>query len=809
MRIVYFVAFLLCLTVQQCSSSNTSKLIEESSQSFTERMHTGKTSFIYFGNQVNPTIELFMEQLEMSADALLDYGISVAKVNCSKESISNYCSGEKLLTKAYLFRGSEVLRSFDIDTVFDVNAIVSHVLFAVLYNEVRYAHTPAELLRVESAAKQKRDVVVGHIQVLGLPEHRALMEAAFVYGTKYQFVQTTGAPVLKHMGVVDSSSSRARLWFLHCKGVSRQSDPCPSTPMMKSLNTINIHTFLQLMEAPLVTEATGDPSEVDVIHIHLSVPILYLFCQPHTMHLDRVTAQTLALQLRGEVGVVLIHRDSADVKTPQQYNAAYRLPQEEVKYFTLNSAEEVVKLFSKDLLQDYKEEEEEEDEEHWSDLDILDDEVSESVHRDRDLMLDLESVTELTSDNFQTTVTGNDITAVLFYFKWDAVCIAFIQSFIEVADGLEGVSGVELAAVDCGEWTDICSDQNITSFPTVLVYRPMEAAQPYRGMLGTKSLHRFILLSQLSSPFLLSSVEVLSFLEGDLYSKHANLSPVRVLGLFSSTQDPGVTLFEEAARHLRGETILGLFAHKDAEKWVEGMSVNLPALLVSRGPGVPRDAYALPSSSSTKDLVTLIQRAELDQFPELTVENLPWYLGLGKPLLILFIGKEDGTDNAKSLTEIRNLLSSGQLNSFLPCWIHLGRTPIGRSVLEKYLGFVPPLPALVVSQLGAGGEVFLFPSERPLMETSVLQWLRGVENGREQPAGVIPDGKWGPPVPFYDFLAIIDQEVPGYASQRGPKMKTGGREDHKEQGKKDVAHNQRQTSHPSPNPHAPHQHSEL
>lgn len=31
-------------------------------------------------------------------------------------------------------------------------------------------------------------------------EHRALMEAAFVYGGKYQFVQTTGAPLLKYMG---------------------------------------------------------------------------------------------------------------------------------------------------------------------------------------------------------------------------------------------------------------------------------------------------------------------------------------------------------------------------------------------------------------------------------------------------------------------------------------------------------------------------------------------------------------------------------------------------------------------------------
>ncbi|XP_016347887.1 thioredoxin domain-containing protein 16 isoform X1 [Sinocyclocheilus anshuiensis] len=803
MCIVYLIAFLFSLTSEQCSS----KLIEDSSQSFMERMHTGKTSFIYFGNHVNPTIKLFMEQLEMSADALQDYGISVVKVNCSEDAIANYCTGEKLMTKAYLFRGSEVLRSFDIDTVFDVNAIVSHVLFSVLFNEVRYVHTPAELLRVESAAKQNSDIVVGHIPVLGLPEHRALMEAAFVYGTKYQFVQTTGTLVLKHMGVVDPSSSQAWLWFLHCKGVSRRSDPCPSIPMRKPLNTINIHTFLQLMEAPLVTEAVLDPSDVDVVHMHLGVPVLYLFSQLQTQQLDWATAQTLALQLRGEVGVVVIHRDGPNVKTSLKYNAAYRLPQEDVKYFTLNSAEGVVKLFKEELLQEHKFEDEEEDEEHWSDLDILDDEVSESVYRDRDLMLDLESVIELTSDTFQITVTQNDITVVLFYFKWDAVCMAFIQSYIEVADALEGMNGVKLAAVNCGEWTDICSDHNVTSFPTVLIYRPMAAAQLYKGMLGTKSLHRFILLSLVSNPYLLSSsAEVMSFLEGDLYSKHMYLTPVRVLGLFSSTHDMGVTSFEEAARLLRGETILGLFAHKEAEQWVEGLSVNLPALLVSRSPGVPYEVYSLPSSSPT-DLVSLIKQVELDRFPELTVENLPWYLELGKPLLLLFIGKEDSTESMKALAEIKQLLSSGQLDSFLPCWIHLGRTPVGRSILEKYLGFVPPLPVLVMSRLKTGEEVFLFPPERPLMAKNILQWIHDVENGQEQPAGLIPDGKWGPPVPFFDFLAIMDQEAPTYAAQRAPKMKTGGREDHREQ--KHGTPNQRQTPHPSPNPQAPRQHSEL
>lgn len=43
--------------------------------------------------------------------------------------------------------------------------------------------------------------------------------------------------------------------------------------------------------------------------------------------------------------------------------------QQDVKYFSLNGAEEVVKLFKEELLQESKlVEDEEENEEHWSDL---------------------------------------------------------------------------------------------------------------------------------------------------------------------------------------------------------------------------------------------------------------------------------------------------------------------------------------------------------------------------------------------------------------------------------------------------------
>lgn len=64
-----------------------------------------------------------------------------------------------------------------------------------------------------------------------------------------------------------------------------------------------------------------------------------------------------------------------------------------------------------------------------------------------------------------------------------------------------------------------------------------------------------------------------------------------------------------------------------------------------------------------------------------------------------------------------------------------GHTPAGRAVLETYLGYVPPLPALVLSRLSSGGEVYHFPTERPLLSKNILHWLRGIENNQEQTAG--------------------------------------------------------------------------
>lgn len=252
------------------------------------------------------------------------------------------------------------------------------------------------------------------------------MEMAYVYGSKYQFILITGGPVLKQLGV-NESSQHSRVWFLHCRDHSSVMTPvtserCPLTRMRKALSTLNLHTFLQHMEAPLVSEVYVDPSSVPPPQFPYQLtPQVFLFSHAATEHLDLDTATALAWRLRGLALLLLVHRESPAVKTPEKYNAAYRMPEKssEVKYLTLHSIDDLLELFTKQEEEEGGGEEEDrvEEEEEGSHLADLDDEVAAEVYRNRANLQDMDSVTQLTSDNFHTEVAQSGLTVVLFYLK--------------------------------------------------------------------------------------------------------------------------------------------------------------------------------------------------------------------------------------------------------------------------------------------------------------------------------------------------------------------------------------------------------
>ncbi|XP_017292811.1 thioredoxin domain-containing protein 16 [Kryptolebias marmoratus] len=765
------------------AGGGTAAHIEYTPAEFYEKLHSGRMMFIYFEQQASTAVSLFLLELEKSAGALRDYAVLVGKVSCKTEPVPSYCSEERHQRTAFLFRGGREFLSFDLDTVFDVNSIVSEVLFAILREEVKYVHTDTDLLAMERSARGKTDIVLGYVRSLGTQDHRSLMETAYVYSSKHQFILITGGPVLKQLAADDSSVS-SRVWFLHCRahGGSPASERCPSTRMRWSLSALKLHSFLQLMEAPLVSEVYVDPASVPPPQFpHQLTPQVFLFSRPETELLDLASASALAWRLRGLALLLLVHSESPAVKTSDEYNAAYRLPEKssEVKYLTLHSLDDVLGLLTDRQDEEEEEEEDEEEKEEGLDSERLDDEVAADVFEKRASQPDTDSITQLTSGNFHAEIARSSLTVALFYLKWDAVSMEFLSSFIDVAERLADseVNDVQMSAVDCGEWTDLCGAQPgtpvpfrpIATFPSVLLLRPQQPAQRYRGMLGGEALHRFIMMSRTASPLLLSTQEeVTSFLQEAPPPELAGYRPDRILGLFRTRTETGSSVFAEAAKSLRGEVLSGLLSGEPAAKWAAEHAVHLPAVLLFPSWRTHTRPSALPVSSSVKELLTHISTALIHPVPELTVENLPSFLSLGKALLLLFVGEEDDEFGRRQSQALVEELRGVRTERYLTCWIHLGRTPAGMSVLGSYLGSMPPLPALVLTHLPTGDEIYQYPPSTPIVASSVLRWLQKVEDGTESPAGKLGDDSWPPAFQFYDFLKVMDMQEPDSTEQEAP-----------------------------------------
>uniref|UniRef100_A0A4W3IXP1 Thioredoxin domain containing 16 n=1 Tax=Callorhinchus milii TaxID=7868 RepID=A0A4W3IXP1_CALMI len=596
-----------------CAFGGTKTLRSLSHQHFFNILRSGKTSLIYFRRTVNPTVRLFLEQLEQSSEPLDEYGITVAQVNCAIENIPKYCEDEGVQKKAYLFRGNIMLRSFATDTLFDVDATVANVLFILLFNEIRYVSSMADLQDIENNMKGKGDVIFTFVGAIGVPEHRAIMETAFVYGSKYQFVLTTEQALLEGLGF------SARLWFCHCKMVAEKSQACRRSYYEQPLTTVNIHRYLKVLDAPLVMEVAVEPEKVSTIHVQLKMPVVFLFTQKETYEHDKTTAEYIAWQTLGIAGVVL------------------------------------------------------------------------AIYRDRKRELNLELLHELTDQSFNATLKGAANVLVVFYTAWDAVSQTFLRSYVEAARRLE----LFLALVNCGDWPDVCSKQNVIQFPTIKMYSQGDNPLLYNGMLGTESLLKFIMLSREPHPIKLTSVdEVEAYLRGELHSDLRSYWELSVLGLFSPNMKEALVF----ARHWTSST--------------ECIHIEKP---------------------TTEEIVYAVKNATLEKFPEVTVENLAVYLQTQKPLLILFIDNDD-PKTTKAKEELAELIKIKSLQTYTTCWIDLRNTHVGGEILQVYLNHLPQLPVLVLVYIHSGGHVFAFPEEQLISRKDVLRWLNKVQAGQEDPS---------------------------------------------------------------------------
>ena len=96
---------------------------------------------------------------------------------------------------------------------------------------------------------------------------------------------------------------------------------------------------------------------------------------------------------------------------------------------------------------------------------------------------------DLTKENFEQVVTGNDVVIVDFWAPWCAPCRAFAPTFEQAS---EQHADVVFAKVNTEEEQEVAGAFNIRSIPTLMVFREKVILYAEAGSLPAQALEQVI-----------------------------------------------------------------------------------------------------------------------------------------------------------------------------------------------------------------------------------------------------------------------------------------------------------------------------
>lgn len=99
------------------------------------------------------------------------------------------------------------------------------------------------------------------------------------------------------------------------------------------------------------------------------------------------------------------------------------------------------------------------------------------------------AVIELTKENFEETITSNDIVLIDFWAPWCGPCKSFAPIYEGVAEKNEGIV---FAKVNTEEEQELAGHFQIRSIPTLMIFREQIILYAEAGMLPAAALQEIV-----------------------------------------------------------------------------------------------------------------------------------------------------------------------------------------------------------------------------------------------------------------------------------------------------------------------------